>query len=97
MNPSLCDFANSLFLLDSSSNLYLPFQMSRDICVATAQRPYAVATHEYEKNNISTKFTIFLYDKTFQNIYFTLYIHMALWCGPRIASLPLPMYVVRDD
>ena len=22
---------------------------------------------------------------------------LALWCGPRIASLPLPRYVVRGD
>ena len=26
-----------------------------------------------------------------------MYLFMALWCGHRIASLPLPRYVVRGD
>ena len=30
-------------------------------------------------------------------VYIYIYIYLALWCGPRIASLPLPRYGVRGD
>ena len=39
----------------------------------------------------TTNITIFMINV----LYFSLY--MTVWCGPRIASLTLPRYVVRGD